>query len=33
MATVRSHFAHIKSKLGAADQAAVVGKVIRAAFG
>jgi acetyl esterase/lipase/DNA-binding CsgD family transcriptional regulator len=33
MATVRSHFSHIKSKLGAADQAAVVGKVIRAAFG
>ncbi|MEQ8268881.1 MAG: alpha/beta hydrolase fold domain-containing protein [Parvibaculum sp.] len=33
MATVRSHFSHIKSKLGAADQAAVVGKVTRAAFG
>ncbi|MBX3489140.1 alpha/beta hydrolase fold domain-containing protein [Parvibaculum sp.] len=33
MATVRTHFSRIKSKLGAADQAAVVGKVIRAAFG
>ncbi|MEQ9150925.1 MAG: alpha/beta hydrolase fold domain-containing protein [Parvibaculum sp.] len=33
MPTVRTHFSHIKAKLGAADQAAVVGKIIRAAFG
>ncbi len=31
MATVRTQFSHIKSKLGAADQAAVVRKILRAA--
>lgn len=31
MATVRTQFSHIKTKLGAADQAAVVRKVLRAA--
>ncbi len=31
--TVRTQFSHSKTKRGAADQAAVVGKIIRAAFG
>ena len=31
MATVRTQFSHIKTKLGAADQAAVVRKILRTA--